>query len=106
MKKLIKKYGPGDAISTGGTENTSPLTGNAAYDYSNNFENQLLNRLKNNQGMSGGWNLGGSVNSLGGDIASTLGGSVAKSVGKELTANGSKAALGSASKSGLSSGLK
>ena len=106
MKKLIKKYGSGNAISTGGTENTSPLTGNAAYDYSNNFENQLLNRLKNNQGMSGGWNLGGSVNSLGGDIASTLGGSVAKSVGKELIANGSKAALGSAAKSGLSSGLK
>ena len=72
MKKLIKKYGSGNAISTGGTENTSPLTGNAAYDYSNNFENQLLNRLKNNQGMSGGWNLGGSVNSLGGDIASTF----------------------------------
>ena len=106
MKKLIKKYGSGNAISTGGTENTSPLTGNTAYDYSNNFENQLLNRLKNNQGMSGGWNLGGSVNSLGGDIASTLGGSVAKSVGKELIANGSKAALGSAEKSGLSSGLK
>jgi hypothetical protein len=39
MKKLIKKYGSGNAISTGGTENTSPLTGNAAYDYSNNFEN-------------------------------------------------------------------
>src|SRR5574344_1669809 len=56
--------------------------------------------------MSGGWNLGGSVNSLGGDIASALGGSVAKSVGKELIANGSKAALGSAAKSGLSSGLK